>query len=239
MMALGAPRFDIAAKLPQGASQNRVPEMLQALLADRFKLALHRGTAERAINALVVAKGGLKVKVAATQAGAPVPAAASDPDASPGEITVYGDVQTRTVPNTDCSGYTTTISNPRMGTVRETDGPNRIQRWEAPSISFEGMANLLDRVAPLSSPVLDMTGLRGRYQVVLEVSMNDLLGTRPAMTGADGDPTAMENARIDMEETVLKAFNDGLQKLGLKLERRKGPVETLVVDRAEKTPTGN
>ncbi len=37
-----APRFDIAAKLPPGASEDQIPAMLRALLADRFKLAVHR-----------------------------------------------------------------------------------------------------------------------------------------------------------------------------------------------------
>jgi len=147
-------------------------------------------------------------------------------------------VLTRSTANADGSGYTTTISNPRMGTVRETELPRRIQRWEAPSTSIAGLADLLDKVAPLSSPVIDMTGLKGRYQVVLEVSLSDLTG-RPVVAVTAGDPTARENARTDMEQTVLKGFNDGLRKLGLRLERRKGPLETLVVDHVEKTPTGN
>src|SRR5580658_9156473 len=35
-------RFDIAAKIPDGVSKGRVPEMLQALLAERFKLSVRR-----------------------------------------------------------------------------------------------------------------------------------------------------------------------------------------------------
>ena len=35
-------RFDIVAKMPAGATKDQVPEMLQALLAERFKLTLHR-----------------------------------------------------------------------------------------------------------------------------------------------------------------------------------------------------
>jgi uncharacterized protein (TIGR03435 family) len=235
----GATRFNVAAKLPEAASEIQIPEMLQALLADRFKLALHRGTTEQPINALVVAKGGLKLKDAGSGAG--VPAAAADPGTPPNAIELFGGVLTRMteIPNADGSSYTATMSNPRMGTVRETDGPNRIQRWEAPGITLEGLADLLDRVVPLPSPVIDMTGLKGRYQLVLEVSLNDLLGLRPAMTSAVDDPTARENALMDMEEAALKGFNDGLRKLGLQLERRKGPVETLVVDRVEKTPAAN
>jgi uncharacterized protein (TIGR03435 family) len=38
---------------------------------------------------------------------------------------------------------------------------------------------------------------------------------------------------------VLKAFNDGLLMLGLRLERRKGPIDIIVVDRVESTPIEN
>jgi len=239
MIGLGSPRFDIAAKLPQGASENQVPEMVQALLADRFKLAIHPAPREQGIYGLVAAKGGLKVKEAAPEAGAEVPPSAADPDAPPGTITLFGDVETRTTRNADGSGDTTTISNPKMGRVRWMEGPNLMWRWEAPAITFEGLAELLDRVIPLPSPVIDMTGLKGRYQVVLEVSLNDVIGARPATPGAGGDPTTIDNARMDRDEVVLRAFNDGLRKLGLQLEHRQGPVETLVVDHVEKTPTGN
>lgn len=110
-----------------------------------------------------------------------------------------------------------------MGMVRETGDPRRVMRWEAPSTSVGGLADLLDKAAPLSSPIIDMTGLGGRYRVTLEVSSESFVGADPA----------------DMENLTLKAFNDGLRKLGLKLEARRGAIETLVVDTVEKAPTGN
>lgn len=54
-------RFDIVATLPEGASEEQVPEMLQALLADRFKLTLHRDSKEFPVYALIVGKGGSKL----------------------------------------------------------------------------------------------------------------------------------------------------------------------------------
>jgi uncharacterized protein (TIGR03435 family) len=148
---------------------------------------------------------------------------------APDGMGFFGIVQIRVVPRADVSGSTTMISSPRMGTVLETEGRNRVQQWHAPSISFAGLADLLDQVAPLSLPVIDMTGWKGRYEMVLEVSLNELPGTQPAM----------KNARVDLEAAVLKAFNDGLRKLGLQLERREGPVETFVVDHVERAPAGN
>jgi uncharacterized protein (TIGR03435 family) len=57
---IGSDRFDIVAKAEEG-SNSKIPEMLQALLEDRFKLTLHRETKEMPIYALTVAKGGLKL----------------------------------------------------------------------------------------------------------------------------------------------------------------------------------
>jgi uncharacterized protein (TIGR03435 family) len=55
------PRFDIVAKLPDGASLEQVPEMLQDLLIRRFKLSVHHDTREFAVYALTVGKDGPKL----------------------------------------------------------------------------------------------------------------------------------------------------------------------------------
>ncbi len=56
--------YDLAAKLPAGASQDRVPVMLQALLAEKFKLAVHRETKEQSVYFLVQGKTGPRLKQA-------------------------------------------------------------------------------------------------------------------------------------------------------------------------------
>ena len=223
MRGIGSPRFDIAATLPRGLSTKQVPEMMQSLLAERFHLEIHRGTADRAIYALVVAKGGLKMKTAAPGVGS-----AATVDAAPATGEFYGSIETRTVEDPDGSG-SFTISSPRMGKVRQTGDGYRLH-FEAPEISMAGLADLIDKEAPLPSAVIDRTGLEGRYQMVLEV---DLTSARPANAAAGSDPVA------DLEANALKSFNDGLQKLGLHLERGKGLIETIVVDHVEKTPIEN
>lgn len=55
-------RFDIVAKYPPDTKSEDRPLMLKALLEDRFKLAVHRETKEMPGYALVVAKGGFKLK---------------------------------------------------------------------------------------------------------------------------------------------------------------------------------
>jgi uncharacterized protein (TIGR03435 family) len=54
---IGADRFDITATMPEGAAMRDLPVMLQALLADRFRLAVHAETRETPMYALVVARG--------------------------------------------------------------------------------------------------------------------------------------------------------------------------------------
>lgn len=58
-------RYDIDAKLPAGGSARQVPQMMQALLADRFQLAIHREIRTVSAYALVVDKNGPKLTPAA------------------------------------------------------------------------------------------------------------------------------------------------------------------------------
>ena len=62
-------RFDISAKIPAGVAKDQIPQMFQSLLADRFKLALHRETKELPIYALVAAKSGNKLHKAESSTG--------------------------------------------------------------------------------------------------------------------------------------------------------------------------
>ena len=66
---LDAERFDIAAKIPAGIAMDQIPQMFQALLADRFKLKLHREKKELPIYALVAGKNGPKPRKAESSDG--------------------------------------------------------------------------------------------------------------------------------------------------------------------------
>jgi uncharacterized protein (TIGR03435 family) len=55
-------RFDITAKYPPDMNKDDRPIMLRTLLEDRFKLAVHHETKDMPGYALVVAKGGFKLK---------------------------------------------------------------------------------------------------------------------------------------------------------------------------------
>jgi uncharacterized protein (TIGR03435 family) len=57
-------RFDVLGKLPPGASADAVPDMTQALLAERFHLKMHTESKELPVYALVIGKGGSKLSPA-------------------------------------------------------------------------------------------------------------------------------------------------------------------------------
>src|SRR6266446_4406926 len=59
---LDSERFDIVAKVPQGATKEQFLLMIQNLLAERFKLTLHREKKELPMFALLVGKNGPKLK---------------------------------------------------------------------------------------------------------------------------------------------------------------------------------
>jgi uncharacterized protein (TIGR03435 family) len=84
---------------------------------------------------------------------------------------------------------------------------------------MQKLAYLLSRFET-ERPIIDRTGLDGTYQVKLSWTLRQT-----------------ENANPDATETSL--FTALEEQLGLKLEARKGPVDVLVVDSAEKIPTAN
>jgi uncharacterized protein (TIGR03435 family) len=59
---LESERYDVEAKVPPGSTRPQSILMLQNLLADRFRLTLHKDTKEFSVYELTVAKDGPKLK---------------------------------------------------------------------------------------------------------------------------------------------------------------------------------
>jgi uncharacterized protein (TIGR03435 family) len=70
---LESDRFDVEAKAEDGGTEDQMRPMLQTLLADRFKLLVHRETKEMRVSALMVASGGFKLHELKAGEPAPVP----------------------------------------------------------------------------------------------------------------------------------------------------------------------
>jgi uncharacterized protein (TIGR03435 family) len=168
---LESDRFDVAGKAPPGVPDSELMPMLQALLKDRFRLAVHRERKDMPVYEMTVAKGGLKM----------LPFDPARPPVSPrnrGGAVIIG-----------------------TGTLRE-------------------LAKMISE--PAGRPVLDKTGLDGRYTYVLTFMP----------LSASAPESVSDSAPPDIFVAVQ-------QQLGLKLEPRKDPVEVLVIDHAERVPSEN
>jgi uncharacterized protein (TIGR03435 family) len=241
---MNADRFDILAKLPEGANKDQVPEMLQALLAERFKLTVHHEKRDTPVYALVVGKGGPKLKKAPPEPPAPAAAAASpgEPDDSApskpppkGEIS-YGSGDNRVTMKQSGSGMV--INTKETGAMRMSPGENGGWRLEADKMTMETFALMLSQY--VDRPVVDLTELKDKYQVALELSMDTLMAVAKKMgmnagitPGAAGSPTRPADAASEPSGSSL--FNS-VQQLGLKLDSRKLPYDILVIDHVERTP---
>ena len=191
--------FDIDAQISQG-SEERLPEILQEILAVRFKLMMHRESRQQGAYALIVSKSGAKLKK-------------SEPDTGDLDAPLPKD---RTV----------------VYVERTTDGLRIISqsngrfRFEAQKISLPQLALSLLKFA--DAPIIDMTDLNGYYQVSFEVP--------PPRGGNAISPDLLGRSDDTAEHAVVSIFAS-VQTLGLKLEKRKLPIEHIVVDHVQKIPT--
>src|SRR5215467_8413642 len=64
-------RFEIVAKIPENATKDQVPLMLQKLLEDRFKLKVHRESRPMQVYSLEVSRSGHKLNSSVANGGRP------------------------------------------------------------------------------------------------------------------------------------------------------------------------
>jgi bla regulator protein blaR1 len=176
-------------------------QVLQALLAERFKLQVHSETKNAAQYALVVADGGAKLQGAKADENYP-------------------------------NGFKAPDGAKAVGMVRF----NLAKAGNAAGLEAQG-ANLSSLTGLLSDqlgrPVVDKTGLTGKYDFTLHWAAPANLGSE----AADGaEPSADESAASSTssnssEPSIVEALRD---QLGLELKPQNGPVTTVVIDHAEK-----
>jgi uncharacterized protein (TIGR03435 family) len=242
--------YEIHAKLPEGSNKDQIPEMLQSLLAERFKLAFHKETRDLPVYALIVGKNGPKMKEAIEEPAAP---ASSDPAKTPSEKENTGkQVMSVDTPEGEVKikqeGRGMVMNTGKNGQMRMTMGDNGSMHMEIGKMKMSDFADLLTQF--MDRQVVDMTELKSSYQVALELPMEELLNLAKrmmpeiaAMAGAGGAPGATTPssglAGITASDPSGGAMFQAVQQLGLKLDPRKMPTETLVIDHVEKEPTEN
>jgi bla regulator protein BlaR1 len=202
-------RFDIEAKAEGNPTQDKGPLLLQSLLADRFKLAVHHETRQQPVYALELAKAGkfgpqLK-PYSEDDKCIDAKVASPPPPPGPGEAPPVLLL---------CGGFSISGSNAGLRSI-------------ADKVTMEMLAAHLSTFA--DRVVLDRTGLTGTYDVdfdfgfALHQGIDPLANSAALSTDSSGQPSMFTSLR---------------DQLGLKLEATKGPVDVLVIDHVEE-PTDN
>lgn len=204
--------FNIEAQAEGNPDTPQKRLMLQSLLADRFKLVLHRETRQRPVYALVQLKPGrvgpqlqLHDETKACEARPAPPSPAASPKRSPAASA------TEELQRFSCGRV--------VGGLLPED---RNQVWSGGrSVTMATIAASLGGMEMFERPIIDRTGVVGTFDFI--VVWHAGLGTFST------EPAAVSGT------SLLEALQE---QLGLKLVAQTGPVEVLVLDSIEK-PTLN
>lgn len=237
---------DISATLPEGESEDHIPEMLQTLLEDRFGLKVHNSTVDQPVY-VMTAKKGIKLKDAPPD-DPDAPPVRTDPKAP--DFGMFGRMANSRMSGDPASGMT--LTTPQGQTMKMTMSGSGIH-IESSRMSMPELADELSMFLDL--PVVDKTELTGNYSIGIDLSMEDMMnmmrkqgfggGPPPGEgpggrgggfgpPGGGGFPLA-DGGQDGGGSSVLMS----VQQLGLKLDKEKAPGLLVVVDHLEKTPTAN
>ena len=270
-------RWNIMAKLPQGATPEQAPAMMQALLADRFQLTYHREQREQPVYELSVGKGGPKLEVSTEPPDATTPPSSvtNAPGLFPGPFGGQfgrgpGDGQGAQDGRGGRDGGGIMTSGPNGTTARISPGDGCGMHLELSKLTMQDLAETLSPF--LDKPVVDATGLKGSYKATLDLPLEVMFsmmqnmvktlgmpgpgqggfggGGGPGGGGrgpGDGPPGGRGFAGCADPGAALASGADAsnapifqaVQKLGLKLQAKKAPFDTVVVDHLEKAPSEN
>jgi bla regulator protein BlaR1 len=202
-------RFDIEGRATGTPTKDQMRLMMQSLLAERFKLGLHTEKREIPVLALVLTKAGRTgPQLQPHDAAAPC-----QPNANPAP----GD----RIPNTIqqiVAGQMPGLCNVILGLPPSVAGRSRLA---GRNVTIGFMADMFSQRVDRGRPMIDATGLPGKFDFVLEFTPE---GPTSATAGANAEPQSEG-------PTFEEALND---QLGLKAESRKSLMDVIVLDRVER-----
>jgi uncharacterized protein (TIGR03435 family) len=108
--------------------------------------------------------------------------------------------------------------------------------FDAKKLSMAQLAELLTRF--MDRPIVDSTGLNGQYDFSLELTPEDrtaLLIRSAISAGVSLPPQAMKALDFGSNASLVNS----LEKLGVTFQSTKAPLEVIVIDSIQKTPTEN
>jgi bla regulator protein BlaR1 len=199
--------FVIEAKAAGNPTKDQMRIMMQALLADRFKVALHFETQEAPVMALVLDKPGkIGPRLRPHADGLPCDAKWTPPPDSGSPSVAPG-------------GFM-----PTCGPIQAIGGPNRTVLLGARDVTIQNFADYVGILPPASDfgrPIVDETGLKGTF----DFSLN-------WMHVRSGSSAAGTEAQLDEGGP---SFEDALKdQLGLKLKPTKAAIQVLIIDHVER-----
>jgi uncharacterized protein (TIGR03435 family) len=196
-------RFDIEARAEGNPTKDQMRLMMQALLADHFRLAVHYETQQVPVFALILDKpGALGPQLQKHVDDSPCPTTPLVPSPAPTSQPQLIDSRFP-VP---CGGI---LGMPPSARGRVRSG--------ARNVSMQLIASsLTGRLTGVDRPVVDRTGLTGTFDFAIEFTPQV-----PPYAKFQLDPTG---------PTFVQALEE---QLGLRLESQMGPVDLLVVDYIE------
>jgi len=196
-------RYDIEARAAGDSTKDQMRLMMQALLADRFKLAIRSEIRQVPIFALILDKPGkMGPQLKPYPDGTPC-----DPTASAGTNAAQGlpSIVAGGFPAI-CGGY---ANMPPSVPGRIHAGARNVT-IQIMADQFPGFGNSIDR------PVVDRTGLTGTYDFSIEFTPE-----LPPGANFPADPSG---------PTFLQALKE---QLGLKLDSQTGPAVVFILDHVE------
>jgi uncharacterized protein (TIGR03435 family) len=207
---------DIEGTMGAGTTEEQVRVMLQNLLVDRFKLTFHWGTKELPAYSILVGRSGPKM----SESGNPSVGNSVPPPRVEGNLQL------------DADGFPISQGAQRDGvrTVR-INGRSQLRGQRA---TMQDLANELSSKLQLGVPVTDETGLMAKYDFTLKFAIPGWNGRFEDIPQLGISASAYE-AMEPLPELAVALES----QLGLKLEKKRAPVDVFVVERLEKTPTAN
>jgi uncharacterized protein (TIGR03435 family) len=203
-------RFDIQARAEGNPGKDQMRLMMRALLAERFKLATHNETREAPVFAFVLAKKGTtgpQLQPHSDDGGCPINASAG--------------AQPQTPPRTR-AGELPALCNGIF--PMPASEPGRL-RFDGRNVTIGFIADTFSAGTNLGHPMVDQTGLTGKFDFILEW-MPERRSPAPPGAETPADPTG---------PSFEQALRD---QLGIKLQAQKSPMAILVVDHVER-PSAN